>query len=439
MRQNLSLEQAPPISVPFRFFITAPLFGVAAALLIVFAGPDILSSRWSPFTLALTHLLTLGFMGLAMCGAIMQMLPVVGGAVVKRPLLVGGTVHVLLVAGILALTTGLLLPSTIAMRLAMVFLGLGFVVFAAAVFEALMRRPVSSDTIDGMRLAIVSLLITAALGLVLLSAFAWSSLAIDLPRWTNVHLVWGILGWTGLLVVSVAYQVVPMFQLTPRYPGWMTRYLVRALFAAILFWSALYLSGPYLQDLPANIWMLVCIGAFAAFSTATLWLQFRRKRRTEDITVWFWRLGMGSVLVAALGWLAATLFPGLALTNEFPFLLGLCLLVGFAFSVINGMLYKIVPFLIWFHLQHRRVGLTLKGTVTVPNVKRILPTHAMKRQFHAHLIAIGMLLAAILGPGWVVYAAGVALTVSSAMLWYNLLRSLRIYVEYDRYLRHSGE
>ena len=32
---SLSLDQAPPIGVPLRFFITAPLFAVAAALLLL--------------------------------------------------------------------------------------------------------------------------------------------------------------------------------------------------------------------------------------------------------------------------------------------------------------------------------------------------------------------------------------------------------------------
>jgi hypothetical protein len=30
MHPNLSFEQVPPIDVPFRFFLTAPLFGAAA-------------------------------------------------------------------------------------------------------------------------------------------------------------------------------------------------------------------------------------------------------------------------------------------------------------------------------------------------------------------------------------------------------------------------
>ena len=82
--ENLSLEQAPPISIPMRFFLTAPIFGIAGALLLVWYGPELFITRWSPLTLALTHLITLGFLGQIMCGALLQMLPVLAGVAVPR-------------------------------------------------------------------------------------------------------------------------------------------------------------------------------------------------------------------------------------------------------------------------------------------------------------------------------------------------------------------
>ena len=81
---GLSFEQAPPFSLPLRFFLTAPLFLLAAAVLIVLA-PDALASRWTPQALALTHALTLGFLAMVMLGALMQMLPVVAGSPCLRP------------------------------------------------------------------------------------------------------------------------------------------------------------------------------------------------------------------------------------------------------------------------------------------------------------------------------------------------------------------
>ncbi len=62
MQPTLSFEQAPPISVPYRFFLTAPLFGAVAGLVLAWFGPAALESRWSPGALAMTHLIVVDFM-----------------------------------------------------------------------------------------------------------------------------------------------------------------------------------------------------------------------------------------------------------------------------------------------------------------------------------------------------------------------------------------
>ena len=50
-RASLSLKKAPPVAVPFRFFLTAPFFGVFAGILLAVYGPDVLVSRWSGLAL----------------------------------------------------------------------------------------------------------------------------------------------------------------------------------------------------------------------------------------------------------------------------------------------------------------------------------------------------------------------------------------------------
>ena len=82
----LSFENAPPFAAPLRFFLTAPLFSLAAGLLLMAAGPDLLASRWTPGLLAATHLITVGFMLQVMLGALIQILPVVAGVNLGNPL-----------------------------------------------------------------------------------------------------------------------------------------------------------------------------------------------------------------------------------------------------------------------------------------------------------------------------------------------------------------
>ena len=48
----LSNDQSPPMAAPFRFFLSAPVFGVLAGLLLVWSGPSAFLSRWTPEALA---------------------------------------------------------------------------------------------------------------------------------------------------------------------------------------------------------------------------------------------------------------------------------------------------------------------------------------------------------------------------------------------------
>src|SRR3546814_18024726 len=77
IQRALSYERTPPLSGPLRFLLSAPIFLFLAGALLLWQGPLVLTSSWTPVTLAFTHLLTLGFLTMAMIGALLQILPVV--------------------------------------------------------------------------------------------------------------------------------------------------------------------------------------------------------------------------------------------------------------------------------------------------------------------------------------------------------------------------
>jgi hypothetical protein len=91
--------------------------------------------------------------------------------------------------------------------------------------------------------------------------------------------------------------------------------------------------------------------------------------------------------------------------------------------VINGMLYKIVPFLVWYHLQNQLAG----GCAKAPNVKQILPDRTAEMQFRAHLLALVLLTAAAIWPQWFSQPGALAFAVSSGWLWLNLVKAARVY------------
>jgi len=417
---GLTLEQAPPISVPLRFFLTAPLFGLAAAMLLIISGPEILSGRWMPQIMALTHLMTLGFITMIMAGALLQMMPVVIGSPVWRPRLTSIVLHALLCLGVIALTGGFWFDHAGLMRLALLLLAVALIFFVVVMGLSLAQSRVRSSSASGIRLAVVALTIALAFGLRIGAEHVWQFQDYVAHSWSNIHMLWALIGWVGLLIFSIAYEVIPMFQLTPAYPDWMQRWLIKTMFVVLSLWT-----GAYLLAMPG--WLLTLFGmgmaaVFVCFAITTLYLQKNRRRRRSSVTMEFWRIGMLALLAAVVVWISGQFLPQLAAWSGYGLLLGILYMVGFVVSAISGMLYKIVPFLIWFHLQSRHISQS-----GLPTVNEIIPENRARQQMFVHLSALLLLLLAVIWPQWFVYPAGLLTAASFLLLAVNLIRACRMY------------
>jgi len=359
---------------------------------------------------------------MTMLGALAQMLPVVAGSPMPAPRLVAWASHAPLTLGSIVLMVGFLTGKPLAFGLAAALLGTGFAVFLAAAAASLVRAAAGA-TVNGIRLAAAALAITVPLGIALAlpRADGWTLPGVEATL--AAHVAFGLVGWVLLLVVGVAYQVVPMFQITPPYPPWLSRWLAPGLFGLVL----LHAAAPWLPA-AADRTAEAGIGAGALlFAFATLRLQMRRRRRLSDVTLDYWRIGMASLAACVAGWAAGRVWPAWGGHDAFALLLGIVFLGGFALSVIIGMLYKIVPFLAWFHLQAQsqaRAG-------TIPTMKEMIAARPMRWQYRLHLAACALLLAAVPQPRLAI-AAGCALSLSALLLWLNLLSAVR------RFSRHGG-
>lgn len=427
MQALLSFEQSPPLAAPLRFFLSAPLFIVLAGVLLVVDGGALLGSRWSPATLAATHLLTIGFMLQVMLGALIQILPVVAGANLARPALVAALVHPAINLGALAMAAGFLFAEARWLQLAAALLGLGLAVFLGVAGRAVFRVPSTSPSIRGLKLALLALAATVGSGLFMLLVLA-GGWPVALPGLANLHAGWGLAGWAGVLLAAVAYVVVPMFQLTPGYPARPAWWFPPATLAALLLSTlAVVVDAGWLNLIGRLLLAVVAL----AFIAQTLKLQAGRRRARPDATFRYWQLGLGATLAALLMLVVETLLPaGVVLPAEWTVLLGVLVLVGGFLPFIIGMLYKIVPFLLWFDLQHR----SLPGKA-VPAMNKLLDEPRMRGQLHSFFAAFALSTVSVAAPAWLAIPAGLALIVAGGWLAYNLLRA----VLRHRDFRRAGE
>lgn len=418
MQALLSYDQSPPIAAPFRFFLTAPVFGILAGLLMLWSGPELMASRWTQGALAVTHLITVGFMLQVMLGALIQILPVVAGANLEQPMRLATVVHVALNLGALLLVAAFLTFDPIWFKSAAILLGLGAALFLVAAVYALRGIPSTSASISGLKHALLGLGVAVGLGVALSVSIGWS---VELPLLllADIHLVWGFVGWGAVLLAAVAYVVVPMFQLTPAYPGGFERRFSFVALAVVAVWSAVeyYEIGVIRFLLGLGVAAVV-----AAFAVVTLRLQRASKRARFDANQHCWRVAMLSALAACGVWLLAMLVPAVGEWAGWPLLCGALLMFGGFMTVIVGMLYKIVPFLIWLHLQNAGA----RG-VMAPNMKKIIAERSMDRQVRAHFAACALVVVAAVWPAWFVYPAGLALMLTNGWLMCNLWSGVSVY------------
>lgn len=409
----VSLDEAPPLDVPLRFLLTAPLFSALAGGLMLWQGPFLWSSQWTPGALAVTHLMTLGLMFLSMVGALSQMLPVALGVRLPQPRWLAGVVHSFVALGVLCLVAGFVGRVEGALGAAAVLLGVGVGTFVLACGHALWRGPSSNATSIGMRWALVGLLMALVLGVSMaLGLEGWLRLPLSLPRMVAMHLSWGLLGWTLVVLAAVSMVVVPMFQVTPQYPRWFTAGFCGATVLLLASWNlAEWLQWARLADL-----LGVAVASTAVcFALVTLHLQRRSHRTTGDSITRHWWVGLASLLAAALVWAVGRILGGQLAWLDGPVLVGTLLLFGGFLSVITGMLYRIVPFMVWMHLQERG-----QGRLLAPNIRKLLPAARIDAQSRAHWLSLALLVGAACWPAVLAYPAGLALLVSQLWLARNL-------------------
>ncbi len=415
MQRSLNYGAMPPLRVPLPFLLAAPCFALAAALILMWHGEAVLVSRWTPLTLATTHLLTLGFLTMTIVGALFQLLPVVAGVAIPGARAVAPVAWGSLVAGTVLLAGALgfgMVPEVF--HLATGALGLAGLVILTALGVALAGRivPAARPLVQGVRLAASALGVTLGLGATLAMYLAGAG-PVDAPLLTDIHAFWGLAGWVVALTAAVSFQVIPMFQGTATYPRALETWLAPLLFALLFAWSAAALAG-------SRPWRLVAeaaVGVLLLRYAGTTLLFLRRRRRKPDVGTFYWTLAMCSLVLAVLVQLAPIDADRRALLS------GILVIVGFGMSAVNGMLYKIVPFLFWYHLQCDE---TLPRS-RVPSLKTLVDEHQALRQWRWHLVSLGLLVGSPLAPQVLARPAGLFQALALALLLRDLAGAAMVY------------
>lgn len=414
--RRLSVHEGPPLGSVLSAFLIAPWFLAAAGLVLLRGGSWALTNRYTPSVLAATHLVTIGFLMMTASAAVFQLLPVLSGHSVRGLSLVAPLVQGGFGLGALVLAAAFLGHRPSLFMGAVILLGCATGVFLLPTAMALWS-PTQHKTILLMRYALIALAAALILGLAMAISFGRAHAPASFL--SLAHPVWAFTG-CFILWVGVAWQVLPMFQgVRPwhhRVGTWVAPALIGL--AVGLSWG-LKAAAPGGLVRALLLAIAGIVGLSAAFILRRLWSRGRLRR---DAMTYFWYLALTSLIAACS--IAVLLGLGYAQSPRWPLVFGVLALLGAAASFIDGMLYKIVPFLIWMALQRHpgRTSLLMQG---------IISERRMMVHFVVHLLALVVLLIAIfwrpVAPLAAVFlmAAGAGLGLNLALAALSYRRALR--------------
>ncbi len=430
---GLSFNALPPIDLPFRFFLTAPLFIIACALLVFFSGETLWLSRWQPNMLALTHGFTLGFLTMVMMGALLQLLPVIGGIGIAKPRLIATTSHALYCAGVITLMLSFILANHWLTVAALTLLSLGFGVYLAAVIWVLIKKISQGDSINGFRLAITSLVMLLVLGVLLLA----SRVGITVPfimldkHLTDIHALLGLVGWAGLLIIAVSFQVIPMFHVAPSMPKYIRQYLAGGIFVLLMFYVVY-----------AEFTLNLIFISHAVFAINLFYVINQRKRKVPDTSIKYWQLASATLLILNLLYFLPEYFydaeqsPLFFSLPDKGMLLTAIFIYFYLLSVIQGMLLKILPFLSYTHLQQRCL-IDFSAMQFIPHMHEFLNKKQGGALYYMHIVS-GLSLVAVIFEPSLYFVFATFLLIEFSWLLVLMLRCMRLYFSVSQKINLSN-
>lgn len=426
---GLTTSYAPPFALVRNHFIVSIAAYFLLALALVFVAPWMQGHYFQPHLLGLTHLAALGWISMVMMGALYQLVPVV----LETKLWSARLAHV---------TFWLFLPGAFGMIVHLWLYRTGpglwgsglltlaaFVLFAANLLATLAQ--VEKWNLTGIHIlaALVAIILAAALGVALAYNLWRPYLPGDHLHYLRAHAHLAFLGWVLLVVMGVAYKLIPMFTLAHGYSmtagKWAFGLVSVATIGLMTAWSCNLFAGHAASAIRLDVFYALLLAAGIAAFLAQMGLVFRRRlRKQTDVStvhtvLSFIFLGLTTALGVAQFFLPARWPP--AVREGFLLLYGWLAFVGFAGFIIVGQMYKILPFLVWFNKYSDKVG-----QAKVPMLKDMFDERLAKIELG--LMLAGFFIAAVALPlaNTLVFRSGALVIAASAAIFaWNMVTIFR--------------
>ena len=407
---SVSKDYAPPFGMISPFFWIGSIFYLFGTVFLLFLDPE--AGHFDLAVVGWAHWFLLGFMMMIIFGAMAQLVPVVVEVghfsvdlyYIIWPLLLLGTV---------VMSLGFWwMPAVLPYGGLMVLISmLIFLLDTLMTLRKVTHITLTVKTVVASNLFLLAGIITGFV----MSLAVGVGLSVDIGSWLGAHAVMVLGGYVTLTIMGLSMILLPMFGLSHGFDETPVNRAFYLMIAGVVFYFIATVIGWELGKFLAFLLMLASV---TLYIYQVLIIYQTRARKENDIWAKSMFVGYGSLLLSAMIGLVYMM------TGKEDFLLSSAwfLIMGFFSFLINGHLYKIIPFLVWFERYS-----PLVGKEKVPMLHEMLPKRMADFEFV--FSASGVLVGGVglLFGNIELYRGGVSLLIAGAIF---MMMSVRWMLKY---------
>lgn len=420
MNQSNSIASAysPPFRIVAKYFISAIVSFVLMNFMLMINYNDVNGHHFQPKILSITHIATLGFITMIIFGAMFQLVPVVLEVKLFSTILAEIQFWIYTFGVIGLVYKFWYFGSELSFALPAILLNIAMFIFAFNIIASMIKVKNWNITGTFLAAAIFWLIVTAIAGILLAVNLDHPYIKINHLQYLKLHANVALIGWVTMVIMGVSFKLIPMFTLSHGYE------LTLAKWAFVLINFGLLGINWIMHYVDTGIYNMIfgiAITVGLILYLIQIYIIFKKRvRRKLDIglkfsAVSFSMLGLSTLLGFSF------LFIEYENITNLTLVYGFMIIVAYISTLIVGQMYKIVPFLVWYHKYSSKIGIE-----KVPILKEMFSEKLAELNLYLMFVGIIISVLSFLSQFNILLLIGfVLLFISSVIFSYNMIKVFR--------------
>lgn len=349
-------KMSPSYKMVRKYFLASILGFVALTFLMFLNANAIKGYHFQPKLLGLTHIATLGWITMIIFGAMFQLVPVVLQVKLFSEKL-GEAQFWIYSAGVIGMIMSFFKFDTFLLAIFASLVSLAILIFIFNITASMIKVKEWNLTGTYIAAALFYLFLTVAAGIMMAVNLYSPYFKTNHLEYLKLHAHLAFIGWVSMVIMGVSYKLIPMFSLSHGFSLKPAKWVFAFINAGLLLLTVEYHFPQRTIMLPISA-ILFAAGNLIFLYQVYLIMK-NRVRKILDVGLTYSMVSFVMMFAATvLGvFLVFEKFLDFNVLSRIVLIYSYVILFGYFSLLIVGQMYKIVPFLVWFHKFSAKVGI----------------------------------------------------------------------------------